>query len=186
MVQQLYLSMQEIKDASKSVGTITSVIDEIAFQTNLLSLNAAVEAARAGESGKGFAVVAAEVRQLAQRSSTAASEISELIGNSMQKIGKGGELADSARDALNEVEASVRSVTDVMGELSDSSQEQAGDIENISAMVRVSVPRHLGTNGLYQLFQTAVFSGWALRPPGLPSLVATPAARNHRARIRSV
>ena len=136
MVQQLYLSMQEIKDASKSVGTITSVIDEIAFQTNLLSLNAAVEAARAGESGKGFAVVAAEVRQLAQRSSTAASEISELIGNSMQKIGKGGELADSARDALNEVEASVRSVTDVMGELSDSSQEQAGDIENISAMVR--------------------------------------------------
>lgn len=135
MVQQLYLSMQEIRDSSKNIMTITSVIDEIAFQTNLLSLNAAVEAARAGEQGKGFAVVASEVRQLAQRSSHAASEINELIDNSVQKVNKGGDLAETARNALEEVQDSVRSVTDVMKELSQNSQTQASGIGEITEMV---------------------------------------------------
>ncbi|MEM6986663.1 MAG: methyl-accepting chemotaxis protein, partial [Pseudomonadota bacterium] len=135
MVRQLYSSMQEIRESSKNIMTITSVIDEIAFQTNLLSLNAAVEAARAGEQGKGFAVVAAEVRQLAQRSSHAASEINELIDTGVQKVNKGGDLAETARNALNEVQESVRSVTDVMKELSKNSHEQAHGIGEITTMV---------------------------------------------------
>ncbi len=135
MVRQLYLSMQEIRESSKNIMTITSVIDEIAFQTNLLSLNAAVEAARAGEQGKGFAVVAAEVRQLAQRSSSAASEINDLIDNGVEKVNKGGDLAETARNALNDVQASVRSVSEVMRDLSSNSQAQADDIGEISGMV---------------------------------------------------
>ena len=135
MVRQLYLSMQEIRESSKNIMTITSVIDEIAFQTNLLSLNAAVEAARAGEQGKGFAVVAAEVRQLAQRSSSAASEINDLIDTGVEKVNKGGDLAETARNALNDVQDSVRSVSEVMRELSSNSQAQADDIVEISEMV---------------------------------------------------
>ncbi|MEM6987988.1 MAG: methyl-accepting chemotaxis protein [Pseudomonadota bacterium] len=136
MVKQLHASMEEMRGSSKDIMTITSVIDEIAFQTNLLSLNAAVEAARAGEMGKGFAVVAAEVRQLAQRSSSAASEISELIDTSVGKINKGGDLAESTRNALRDVRESVESVATVMQELSQHSQSESGDIDEIRSMVK--------------------------------------------------
>ena len=94
-----------------------------------------VEAARAGEQGKGFAVVAAEVRQLAQRSSSAASEINDLIDTGVEKVNKGGDLAETARNALNDVQDSVRSVSEVMRELSSNSQAQADDIVEISEMV---------------------------------------------------
>ncbi|MEM9602570.1 MAG: nitrate- and nitrite sensing domain-containing protein [Pseudomonadota bacterium] len=135
MVLDLYRSMDDIKASSKDIITITSVIDDIAFQTNLLSLNAAVEAARAGEMGKGFAVVAAEVSQLAQRSSSAASEISGLIETSVGKIKKGGAVAQNARKSLTEVQEAVHAVSALMHELSETSQAQAEEIGHIDNMV---------------------------------------------------
>ncbi|MEM7378053.1 MAG: nitrate- and nitrite sensing domain-containing protein [Pseudomonadota bacterium] len=135
MVLDLYRSMDDIKGSSKDIMTITSVIDDIAFQTNLLSLNAAVEAARAGEQGKGFAVVAAEVSQLAQRSSSAASEITDLIETSVSKIKKGGAVAQNARRSLTEVQEAVHAVSDLMHELSETSQAQADEIAHIDNMV---------------------------------------------------
>ncbi len=128
-------AMGEITKSSKKISDIITVVDEIAFQTNLLALNAAVEAARAGEHGRGFAVVAAEVRNLAQRSATAAKEIKDLIGESLQSVTVGSGLVHESGKTLEEVVASVKRVADIIGEISAASQEQASGIEQINQAV---------------------------------------------------
>ncbi|QOL48511.1 methyl-accepting chemotaxis protein [Massilia litorea] len=128
-------TMVEINDASRKIADITSVIDGIAFQTNILALNAAVEAARAGEHGRGFAVVASEVRNLAQRSAAAAKEIKALIEDSVQRAHAGGELVEQAGTTMRDIVTSVQRVTDIMGEISSASTEQTAGIEQINAAV---------------------------------------------------
>ena len=108
--------MAEINAASAKISDIISTIDEIAFQTNLLAVNAAVEAARAGEEGRGFAVVAAEVRSLAQRSAQAAKEIKGLIQDSLRKVERGSELVNKSGETLHGIVSSVKRVTDIVGE----------------------------------------------------------------------
>ncbi|WP_372183594.1 methyl-accepting chemotaxis protein [Xanthomonas axonopodis] len=125
-------TMSGIEASSKKIADIISVIDGIAFQTNILALNAAVEAARAGEQGRGFAVVASEVRTLAQRSSGAAKEIKDLIDDSVQRVAEGSALVHSAGKTMCEVVASVQRVTDIMGEISAASQEQSAGIEQVN------------------------------------------------------
>jgi methyl-accepting chemotaxis protein-1 (serine sensor receptor) len=128
-------AMGEISGSSKRIADIIDVIDEIAFQTNLLALNAAVEAARAGEQGRGFAVVAAEVRNLAQRSATAAKEIKELIGDSVEKVRAGTVLVDESGKSLTEIVASVKRVADIVAEISAASEEQASGIDQVNTAV---------------------------------------------------
>jgi methyl-accepting chemotaxis protein/hemoglobin-like flavoprotein len=128
-------AMGEINHSSKKIADIITVIDEIAFQTNLLALNAAVEAARAGEHGRGFAVVAAEVRNLAQRSATAAKEIKGLIHESIQRVTGGSELVHQSGKTLEEIVGSVKRVTDIIAEISASSQEQAGGIDQVNRAI---------------------------------------------------
>ena len=128
-------AMSEINKSSKKIADIINVIDEIAFQTNLLALNAAVEAARAGEQGRGFAVVASEVRNLAQRSASAAKEIKTLINESVQKVGDGSELVNQSGQTLNEIVNSVKRVTDIISEISAASQEQAAGIDQVNKAV---------------------------------------------------
>jgi methyl-accepting chemotaxis protein len=135
VVGQAVSAMQEINDSSRQIADIIGVIDEIAFQTNLLALNAAVEAARAGEQGRGFAVVATEVRSLAQRSATAAKEIKELIGNSVEKVKAGSELVDASGKVLTEILDSVKKVSDIVAEISAASEEQAAGIEQVNNAV---------------------------------------------------
>jgi len=135
VVDQVVQTMSAINESSKRVVDIISVIDGIAFQTNILALNAAVEAARAGEQGRGFAVVATEVRTLAQRSAAAAKEIKELIGNSVHKVEDGTQLVDDAGKTMREVVLSVKRVTDIMGEISAASQEQSLGIEQVNQAV---------------------------------------------------
>ena len=128
-------AMDEINKSSKKIADIINVIDEIAFQTNLLALNAAVEAARAGEQGRGFAVVASEVRNLAQRSASAAKEIKTLINESVQKVGDGSELVNKSGQTLEEIVNSVKRVTDIIAEISAASQEQASGIDQVNKAV---------------------------------------------------
>ncbi|QGZ42626.1 methyl-accepting chemotaxis protein [Pseudoduganella flava] len=128
-------TMDEIRGCSEKIADITSVIDGIAFQTNILALNAAVEAARAGEQGRGFAVVASEVRTLAQRSAAAAKEIKDLIGESTAKVEAGSRLVGEAGDTMREIVASVRRVTDIVAEISTASGEQSAGIEQINHAV---------------------------------------------------
>lgn len=128
-------TMAGIEASSRKIAEITSVIDGIAFQTNILALNAAVEAARAGEQGRGFAVVASEVRTLAQRSAGAAKEIKGLIDASVQQVSIGSQLVDQAGQTMQEVVSSVRRVTDIMSEISAASQEQASGIEQVNLTV---------------------------------------------------
>ena len=135
VVGQVVDTMGAINAASIKVVEIISVIDTIAFQTNILALNAAVEAARAGEQGRGFAVVASEVRSLAQRSAAAAKEIKLLISDTVEKIGNGSKLVKQAGATMNEVVASVKQVTDVVGEISSASQEQSLGIEQINQAI---------------------------------------------------
>jgi methyl-accepting chemotaxis protein len=135
VVEQAVSAMGAIDVASKKIADIISVIDEIAFQTNLLALNAAVEAARAGDQGRGFAVVASEVRSLAQRSASAAKEIKDLIHDSVNKVGEGSRLVSESGRHLGEIVASVKKVSDVVGEISNASQEQAQSAEEISRAV---------------------------------------------------
>lgn len=132
VVGQVVTTMGSINDSSKKIVDIISVIDGIAFQTNILALNAAVEAARAGEQGRGFAVVASEVRSLAQRSAAAAKEIKALIDHSVETVGNGSRLVEQAGSTMREVVVSVRRVTDIVGEISSASQEQAAGIEQIN------------------------------------------------------
>ncbi len=124
-------TMQEINTSSNKISEIITVIDGIAFQTNILALNAAVEAARAGEQGRGFAVVASEVRVLAQRSATAAKEIKILIDDSVQKVSSGSTMAIQAGDKIKEVVSSVQSVTEMVAEISMENQKQSTGIEDI-------------------------------------------------------
>lgn len=134
-VAQVVDMMNAIDEASRKVVDIISVIDGIAFQTNILALNAAVEAARAGEQGRGFAVVATEVRSLAQRSAAAAKEIKVLIGDSVEKVEAGSKLAGEAGSTMEEVVSSVRRMTDIMGEITAASQEQSAGIEQVNQAI---------------------------------------------------
>ena len=135
VVGKVVETMSSISESSKKIVDIISVIDGIAFQTNILALNAAVEAARAGEQGRGFAVVASEVRNLAQRSAAAAKEIKTLINNSVDKVKVGTDLADKAGKTMDEVVSSVRHVTDIMAEISAASIEQSSGIEQVNQAI---------------------------------------------------
>jgi methyl-accepting chemotaxis protein len=135
VVGQVVQTMGAINDSSHKIVDIISVIDGIAFQTNILALNAAVEAARAGEQGRGFAVVASEVRVLAQRSAAAAKEIKTLIDNSVNQVGIGSKLVEQAGVTMREVVDSVKRVTDIVGEITLASQEQSVGIEQINLAV---------------------------------------------------
>jgi methyl-accepting chemotaxis protein len=132
---QVVATMDSINASARKIFDIISVIDGIAFQTNILALNAAVEAARAGEQGRGFAVVAAEVRNLAQRSAAAAKEIKTLISSSVDQIDKGGSLVGSAGQTMEQVVASVKRVTHIMGEITHASREQSLGIEQVNQAI---------------------------------------------------
>jgi methyl-accepting chemotaxis protein len=135
VVSQVVETMKGINDSSRKIADIISVIDGIAFQTNILALNAAVEAARAGEQGRGFAVVASEVRSLAGRSADAAKEIKSLIGASVERVEHGTTLVDQAGVTMTEVVSSIRRVTDIMGEISAASNEQSLGVSQVGEAV---------------------------------------------------
>ena len=135
VVAQVVSSMQQITDSSRKISDIIGVIDGIAFQTNILALNAAVEAARAGEQGRGFAVVAGEVRSLAGRSAEAAKEIKTLINASVENVESGSQQVADAGAAMSEIVSSVRRVTDLIGEITASSDEQRSGISQVNAAV---------------------------------------------------
>jgi len=135
VVGQVVDTMKGINDSSKKIADIISVIDGIAFQTNILALNAAVEAARAGEQGRGFAVVASEVRNLASRSAEAAKEIKSLISASVERVEQGTALVDQAGATMTEVVGSIKRVTDIMGEISAASIEQSAGVAQVGEAV---------------------------------------------------
>ncbi|HAT30157.1 MAG TPA: chemotaxis protein, partial [Janthinobacterium sp.] len=135
VVSQVVGTMASIKESSRKIVDIIGVIDGIAFQTNILALNAAVEAARAGEQGRGFAVVASEVRNLAHRSASAAKEIKELIGDSVEKVDAGGKLVDEAGQTMGLIVNSVKQVADIMSEITIASQEQSAGIEEVNTAI---------------------------------------------------
>jgi methyl-accepting chemotaxis protein len=135
VVSKVVGTMGSISDSSKKIVDIISVIEGIAFQTNILALNAAVEAARAGEQGRGFAVVASEVRTLAQRSAAAAKEIKFLIDDSVGKVKEGTQLVDEAGRTMDEIVTSVKRVSDVISEISAASNEQTAGIEQINIAI---------------------------------------------------
>jgi methyl-accepting chemotaxis protein len=135
VVAQVVDTMKGINESSRKINDIISVIDGIAFQTNILALNAAVEAARAGEQGRGFAVVASEVRSLAGRSADAAKEIKTLITDSVERVEQGSALVDQAGSTMDEVVASIRRVTDIMGEISAASAEQNSGVAQVGQAV---------------------------------------------------
>ena len=135
VVGQVVETMGDISNNSRRIADIISVIDGIAFQTNILALNAAVEAARAGEQGRGFAVVASEVRSLASRSAEAAREIKTLINTSVERVEQGGRLVDEAGQAMTEIVQSVKQVTTIVQEISEGTQEQSRGIGEVNAAV---------------------------------------------------
>ncbi|CAG2268508.1 MULTISPECIES: methyl-accepting chemotaxis protein [Burkholderia cepacia complex] len=135
VVGRVVATMSEIDDSAKNIRDIIGTIEGIAFQTNILALNAAVEAARAGEQGRGFSVVAGEVRLLAQRSATAAKEIRELIGASVERVANGAALAHDAGRTMGDVVRAVKRVTDIIGEISAASDEQSAGIDEIGRAV---------------------------------------------------
>ena len=136
VVGQVVTTMEAITTSSKKISDIIGVIDSIAFQTNILALNAAVEAARAGEQGRGFAVVASEVRNLAQRSASAAKEIKDLIGDSVEKVQTGSRLVNDAGNSMDDIVNQVRRVTDLIAEISSASVEQTRGISQVGDAVQ--------------------------------------------------
>ena len=135
VVNEVVTTMKGINESSKQIADILSVIDGIAFQTNILALNAAVEAARAGEQGRGFAVVATEVRNLAQRSAEAAKQIKTLITTSVERVEQGTALVDKAGVTMTEIVSSIKRVTDIMGEISAASSEQSAGVSQVGEAV---------------------------------------------------
>jgi methyl-accepting chemotaxis protein len=135
VVGQVVNTMNAINQSAHKIEDIISVIDGIAFQTNILALNAAVEAARAGEQGRGFAVVAGEVRNLAQRSASAAKEIKELITDSVNKTAEGTKQVENAGTTMQEIVTSVKRVTDIMGEIAAASVEQSAGIDQVNSAI---------------------------------------------------
>jgi methyl-accepting chemotaxis protein len=135
VVAQVVSTMGSINESARRIADIITVIDGIAFQTNILALNAAVEAARAGEQGRGFAVVAGEVRSLAQRSAAAAKEIKDLIGDSVEKVEAGSRLVDQAGTTMDEVVGSVKRVSDIISEIAAASDEQRAGIEQVNGAI---------------------------------------------------
>ena len=127
--------MSDINQSSKKIADIISVIDGIAFQTNILALNAAVEAARAGEQGRGFAVVAGEVRSLASRSAEAAKEIKSLIGGSVDRVEAGSKLVATAGKTMSDIVGSVQRVSDIIGEIAAAAAEQSNGIGQVNSTV---------------------------------------------------
>jgi len=134
-VGDVVVTMQQISGSSKRIAEITSVINGIAFQTNILALNAAVEAARAGEQGRGFSVVASEVRSLAQRSAQAAKEIEGLIAESVERVNTGAKLVENTGRTMQDIVQSVTNVRDIMGEIASASDEQSRGIAQISQAI---------------------------------------------------
>ena len=193
VVSQVVTTMQDIATSSNKVVDIIGVIEGIAFQTNILALNAAVEAARAGEQGRGFAVVAGEVRSLAQRSASAAKEIKELIGDSVDKVQSGSTLVGRAGTTMDEIVQAVRRVTDIMGEISAASEEQSGGIEQVNravvqmdevtqqnaALVEQAAAAAASLEDQTRQLQ-AVVNGWKVA--GGPAHGSAPAARSQAAR----
>jgi methyl-accepting chemotaxis protein len=135
VVGEVVTTMDSINESSRKIVDIISVIDGIAFQTNILALNAAVEAARAGEQGRGFAVVAGEVRNLAQRSAAAAKEIKHLIDDSVEKVEGGSKLVAQAGQTMDEIVTSIKRVTDIMSEITAASSEQSQGIEQVNTAI---------------------------------------------------
>ena len=172
VVAEVVVTMGSINQASRKIADIISVIDAIAFQTNILALNAAVEAARAGEQGRGFAVVAGEVRNLAQRSAAAAREIKGLIGDSVSRVEAGSRLVDQAGRTMDEVVASVKRVSDIIGEIAAASQEQRHGIEQVNQSI---VQMDQVTQQNAALVEQAAAAAAAMREQasGLAQLVGT-------------
>lgn len=135
VVAQVVDTMESITESSRKIVDIIGVIDGIAFQTNILALNAAVEAARAGEQGRGFAVVASEVRNLAQRSASAAKEIKQLIGDSVEKVDAGSKLVEQAGTTMKEIVDSIQRVTDIMSDITAAGREQSAGIEQVNQAI---------------------------------------------------
>jgi len=135
MMQEVITTMSSISESSSKIADIISVIDGIAFQTNILALNAAVEAARAGEQGRGFAVVATEVRNLAQRSATAAKEIKVLIDDSVKKVEGGATLVNKTGKTMDEIVAAIKHLTEIMSDITSASKEQSTGIEQVNQAV---------------------------------------------------